>query len=54
MNENTRDSTVQIEFHKVRDLVRQGVEQANQGKTKDFNTVCERLERKYMDAVLQH
>jgi hypothetical protein len=54
MNENTQDSTVQIEFNKVRDLVIQGVEQATKGKPKDFNEVCERLERKYKDAVLQH
>lgn len=26
-----------------------GLEQIKEGKTKDFNTVCDRLERKYRD-----
>lgn len=31
----------------VRSLVMAGVEQAKEGRTKDFNTVCDRLEKKY-------
>ena len=31
----------------VRNLVLEGLEQIKQGKTKDFNAVCDRLEKKY-------
>lgn len=31
----------------VRSLVVAGLEQIKEGKTKDFNTVCDRLEKKY-------
>lgn len=31
----------------VRELVIAGLEQVKEGKTKDFNTVCDRLEKKY-------
>ena len=31
----------------VRELVMAGLEQVKEGKTKDFNTVCNRLEKKY-------
>ena len=31
----------------VRELVMTGLEQIKEGKTKDFNTVCDRLEKKY-------
>ena len=31
----------------VRSLVMEGLEQIKEGKTKDFNTVCDRLEKKY-------
>lgn len=33
----------------VRNLVLAGLEQVYEGKTKDFNAVCDRLEKKYMD-----
>ena len=33
----------------VRDLVMAGLEQIKDGKTKDFNTVCDRLEKKYAE-----
>lgn len=33
--------------NEVRNLVLAGVEQINEGKTKDFNLVCDRLENKY-------
>ena len=32
----------------VRNLVMAGLEQVKEGKTKDFNTVCDRLEKKYV------
>lgn len=31
----------------VRNLVLSGLDQIKEGKTKDFNTVCDRLEKKY-------
>lgn len=31
----------------VRNLVLAGLEQVKEGKTKDFNSVCDRLEKKY-------
>lgn len=34
----------------VRQLVMDGVKQAKEGKTRDFNVVCDRLEKKYTDA----
>ena len=33
----------------VRNLVMAGLEQIKDGKTKDFNTVCDRLEKKYTE-----
>ena len=33
----------------VHELVMAGLEQIKEGKTKDFNTVCARLEKKYRD-----
>ena len=35
----------------VRQLVLDGLKQVSEGKTKDFNSVCDRLEKKYMDAT---
>lgn len=34
----------------VRQCVMDGVRQAREGKTKDFKTVCDRLEKKYINA----
>lgn len=34
----------------VRQCVMNGVRQTREGKTKDFNTVCDRLEKKYISA----
>lgn len=36
----------------VRELVMAGLEQIKEGKTKDFNAVCDRLEKKYKDAAI--
>jgi hypothetical protein len=38
----------------VRNMVLAGLEQVNAGKTKDFNEVCDRLEKKYRDAPVQN
>lgn len=38
----------------VRELVLAGLEQAKEGKTKDFNTVCDGLEKKYKDATVSN
>lgn len=37
--------------NKLRSLVMVGLEQMKEGKTKDFNVVCERLEKKYLNEV---
>ena len=37
----------------VRNLVLEGLQQIQEGKTKDFNKVCERLEQKYGDDEVQ-
>lgn len=34
----------------IREMVTQAVSQVSQGRTKDFNEVCERLEKKYTNA----
>ena len=36
----------------VRNLVMAGLEQIKEGKTKDFNTVCDRLEKKYRNEAI--
>lgn len=36
----------------VRNLVLAGLEQIKEGKTKDFNSVCDRLEKKYRDEAI--
>ena len=36
----------------VRNLVMAGLEQIKEGKMKEFNTVCDRLEKKYRDATI--
>ena len=37
----------------VRSMVLVGLEQVKAGNTKDFNEVCDRLEKKYQDAAIQ-
>lgn len=36
----------------VRSLVLAGLEQIKEGKTKDFNSVCDRLEKKYRNEAI--
>jgi accessory colonization factor AcfC len=38
----------------VRNMVLAGLEQVKNGNTKDFNEVCDRLEKKYSDAALHN
>ncbi len=38
----------------IRELVMAGLEQIKEGKSKDFNTVCDRLERKYRDEAISN
>ena len=38
----------------VRELVMVGLEQIKEGKTKDFNRVCDRLENKYRDEAISN
>ena len=38
----------------VRELVMAGLEQIKEGKIKDFNTVCDRLEKKYRDKAISN
>lgn len=45
-----------LDEHKkeVREMVIAGLEQIKEGKTKDFNTVCDRLEKKYTDEAISN
>lgn len=46
--------SILIEHNKeVRNLVMEGLQQVKEGKTKDFNAVCDRLEKKYSDEEVQ-
>ncbi len=38
----------------VRDMVLGGLEQISEGKVKDFNEVCDRLEKKYRNVSVQN
>lgn len=38
----------------VREFVLAGLEQIKEGKTKDFNTVCDRLEKKYRNETVSN
>ena len=46
---NDYQSVLNEQKKEVRDLVMAGLEQIKDGKTKDFNTVCDRLEKKYAE-----
>lgn len=46
-------SVQEMHRREVQELVIAGLNQIKEGKTKDFNTVCNRLEKKYRDATLQ-
>ncbi len=42
--------TLEQQHIEVRQSVMDGLRQAREGKTKDFNAVCDRLEKKYTNA----
>ncbi|MBD5494634.1 MAG: hypothetical protein HDR12_09745 [Lachnospiraceae bacterium] len=46
---NDYQSILSEQKKEVRNLVMEGLEQIKDGKTKDFNTVCDRLEKKYAE-----
>ena len=46
---NDYQSALNEQKKEVRDLVMAGLEQIKDGKTKDINTVCDRLEKKYAE-----
>lgn len=45
--ENKNISELDRQQEEVRNLVVAGLEQIKAGKTKDFNAVCDRLEKRY-------
>lgn len=49
-----KDYQIALEEQKaeVRNLVLAGLEQIKEGKTKDFNAVCDRLENKYKNEAI--
>lgn len=44
---NDHQKALEEQKIEVRNLVLAGLEQIKEGKTKDFNSVCDRLEKKY-------
>ena len=52
--ENRSENSMEMNQQEVRNLVLAGYEQAQQGKTKSLDSVCERLENKYSNAILQN
>ena len=49
-----KDYQIALEEQKaeVRNLVLAGLDQIKEGKTKDFNSVCDRLEKKYKNEAI--
>lgn len=45
-------SALEMQQKEVRQLVMDGLKQVSEGKTKDFDAVCDRLEKKYTDATV--
>lgn len=45
-------NALEIQQREVRQLVLEGLAQVKEGKTKDFNAVCDRLEKKYINAAI--
>ena len=46
---NDYEKALNEQKEEVRSLVMAGLEQIKEGKTKDFNSVCDRLENKYKE-----
>ena len=51
IKENYRQALAE-QKQEVRSLVLAGLEQIKEGRTKDFNTVCDRLEKKYKNEAV--
>lgn len=49
---NNYNVALQEQQKEVRDMVLAGLENIKEGKAKDFNEVCDRLEKKYTDAAV--
>lgn len=47
-------SETEEQHEAVRNLVVAGLEQIKTGKTKDFNTVCDRLEKRYTSEAISY
>lgn len=47
VTKNDHQNTLNEQKIEVRNLVIAGLEQVKEGKTKNFNVVCDRLEKKY-------
>ncbi len=45
-------ATIEQQQSEVRKMVLEGMDQIQKGNTKDFNEVCDRLEKKYKNAAL--
>ena len=53
VNKNYTNVTNEYDGEKC-NLVLAGLQQVAEGNTKDFNTVCIRLEKKYLDEAIQN
>lgn len=51
---NDYNLAIEAQQKEVRGMVLAGLENIKEGKTKDFNEVCDRLEKKYRDAAVQN
>ena len=49
---NNYDIALKEQQKKVRNMVLAGLENIKEGNTKDFNEVCDRLEKKYRNAAV--
>ena len=48
------ERALDVQQKEVRNHVMAGLEQIKQNKTKDFNAVCDRLEKKYTNEATQN
>jgi hypothetical protein len=51
---NNYDIALKEQQKEVRNMVLAGLENIKEGKTKDFNEVCDRLEKKYRNVAVQN
>lgn len=48
---DTGREMLEKEYERLKIMVLDGLKQVGEGKTKDFDSVCDRLEKKYIDAT---